>query len=234
VGERRTTLPPGTTPKIRKGRISFSATLQNRQYGAGWRRSDGGLLCIVDDAMVWLWPKYPRMAFGVRGCPRWAPGVVLTAGKSLMSWFSKTEPHVHSDRPGAVFLLGMTAGRAIPWFTEVCLLVDVRSRETAFMERSQIMGRSVRSTATTTQWAETITAKVQTIAAQLGLKKHKLTDINSATPELLRSLIGIGSLYAEKIVEGRPYQRTDELVTKHVLPQVTYDRLKGQIVVKLS
>jgi len=94
------------------------------------------------------------------------------------------------------------------------------------------MEQNVRSTATTQQSAETITAKVQTIAGQLGVKGYKLADINSADLERLRSLSGIGVLYAKKIVEGRPYQRTDDLVTKHVLPQVTYDRMKDQIEVK--
>lgn len=94
------------------------------------------------------------------------------------------------------------------------------------------MEESVRSKTTTKQWAESITAKVQTIAGELGVKGYKLTDINSATSERLLSLSGIGVLYAKKIVEGRPYQRTDELVTKHVLPQDTYDRMKDQIEVK--
>lgn len=96
------------------------------------------------------------------------------------------------------------------------------------------MGESVRSKTTTKQWAETITAKVQMIAGQLGIKGYKLTDINSATSDRLQSLIGIGVLHAKKIVEGRPYQRTDELVTKHIIPQDTYDRLKNHIMVKPS
>ncbi len=92
--------------------------------------------------------------------------------------------------------------------------------------------KNVRSTTTTKQWAEAITAKIQTIAGQLGVKGYQLADINSATSERLLSLSGIESLSAKKIVEGRPYQRTDELVTKHVLPQDTYDGMKDQIEVK--
>lgn len=94
------------------------------------------------------------------------------------------------------------------------------------------MGQSVRSKPTTEMWAETITARVQAVACQLGVKEYKLTDINTATADRLQSLSGIGVLYAKKIAEGRPYQRTDELVTKHVLPQYTYDRMKDQIVAK--
>ncbi len=58
-----------------------------------------------------------------------------------------------------------------------------------------------------------------------------VTDINSAPVERLRSLSGVGVLYAKKIVEGRPYRTTDELVSKMVLPPSTYNRLKDQIAV---
>lgn len=57
-----------------------------------------------------------------------------------------------------------------------------------------------------------------------------LIDINSATPDQLKTLVGIGDTYARRIVEGRPYQRTDELVTKKVIPSTTFDKIKGQII----
>ena len=87
----------------------------------------------------------------------------------------------------------------------------------------------IRST-TTTKWAEAITARVQAVADQFGIKGHKLTDINSATADRLQSLNGIGALYSRKIVEGRPYQNTVELVTRNILRQSTYDRVKDRIV----
>lgn len=89
-----------------------------------------------------------------------------------------------------------------------------------------------RPVTTIKQWAQTITAKVQTIAGQLGVEGYPLADINSATSARLLSLRGIGALYAKRIVAGRPYQRTDELVTKHVLPQDTYEGMKDEIEVK--
>ena len=56
-------------------------------------------------------------------------------------------------------------------------------------------------------------------------------DINSATADRLQCLSGIGPLYTKKIAGARPYHNTEELVTKNILPRVTYDRLKAQIVV---
>jgi DNA uptake protein ComE-like DNA-binding protein len=59
-----------------------------------------------------------------------------------------------------------------------------------------------------------------------------LLDINTATGEQLKSLSGIGEAYAAKIIEGRPYQRKDELVQKKIIPRATYEGIKYKIVAK--
>lgn len=59
-----------------------------------------------------------------------------------------------------------------------------------------------------------------------------MIDINSGTLDQLKTLVGVGDTYAKKIVEGRPYKQTDELVTKKVIPQITYDKIKDRIITR--
>jgi DNA uptake protein ComE-like DNA-binding protein len=57
-----------------------------------------------------------------------------------------------------------------------------------------------------------------------------LTDVNRASAEELDSLPGTGPVMAQKIIAGRPYRAKTDLVTRKVIPQSAYDRIKGQIV----
>jgi len=65
-------------------------------------------------------------------------------------------------------------------------------------------------------------------------KKVALVDINSAPQEELEKLPGIGQDYCHHIIYGRPYEKTEELVTKGILPQEAYDRIKSLIVAKVD
>ncbi|MEQ1885173.1 MAG: helix-hairpin-helix domain-containing protein [Bryobacteraceae bacterium] len=57
-------------------------------------------------------------------------------------------------------------------------------------------------------------------------------DINSATADQLKNLPGIGDAYSKKIVAGRPYAKKDQLVSKNILPQATYDKIASMIIAK--
>ena len=59
-----------------------------------------------------------------------------------------------------------------------------------------------------------------------------LIDINTATPEQLDALPGIGKAYSKKIIDGRPYANKTQLVSKGVLPQKVYDKISSKIIAK--
>jgi competence protein ComEA len=55
-------------------------------------------------------------------------------------------------------------------------------------------------------------------------------DINTATADQLKAIPGIGDAYSKRIVDGRPYTAKNQLVSRGILPQGVYDKVKDQIV----
>jgi DNA uptake protein ComE-like DNA-binding protein len=55
-------------------------------------------------------------------------------------------------------------------------------------------------------------------------------DINTATPDQIKALPGIGEAYTKRIIDGRPYTAKNQLTTRGILPQKTYDGIKNMIV----
>lgn len=62
--------------------------------------------------------------------------------------------------------------------------------------------------------------------------KAELVDINTATEAELIALPAIGQVYAKKIIAGRPYARKDELVSKKIMPESSYAKVKDKIIAK--
>ena len=57
-------------------------------------------------------------------------------------------------------------------------------------------------------------------------------DLNTATPEQLKAIPGIGDAFAKRIIDGRPYTMKNQLTQRGILPQATYDKVKDSVVAR--
>jgi DNA uptake protein ComE-like DNA-binding protein len=74
------------------------------------------------------------------------------------------------------------------------------------------------------------------VGAQTALapasKPSALLDINTASPEQLNALPGMGAEYSRRIIAGRPYTAKNQLTQRGILPTAAYARIKDAIVAR--
>ena len=121
----------------------------------------------------------------------------------------------------------MKPSRKYSQFAAFCLaLALVLSIGTQAQSKAQTKAK--KSSSSAAQTSSTTSASGQSATA--AKKSSGKIDINSATADELDTLPGIGAAYAKKIIDNRPYKTKAELVSKKVIPQSTYDKIKDQVI----
>jgi DNA uptake protein ComE-like DNA-binding protein len=73
-------------------------------------------------------------------------------------------------------------------------------------------------------------AKAMAEGVKEGLSRDKTLNINKASKDDLMSLPGVTAHDADRIVVERPYASSQQLLSRHVISQEEYDRIKDHVV----
>jgi len=72
-------------------------------------------------------------------------------------------------------------------------------------------------------------AKAVAQGVKEGLKTKGPLNLNRASADDLQSLLGMDAVHAERIVAGRPYQDSSELVKRHLVTKAEYERIADKV-----
>jgi len=65
-----------------------------------------------------------------------------------------------------------------------------------------------------------------------GLSRDKTVNLNTATEDQLITLPGVTHTRAERVIAGRPYDDPHDVVTRHILSEEEYKRIKDRVATK--
>ena len=70
------------------------------------------------------------------------------------------------------------------------------------------------------------------VMSAVALAGQGLLDVNQTSKANLEALKGVGPVWAEAIVKGRPYKGKDDLLEKKIVPANVYNDIKDKIIAR--
>jgi competence protein ComEA len=89
----------------------------------------------------------------------------------------------------------------------------------------EIRQRTAEATATVKRDAKAIAEGVKE-----GMGRDKAIDINKGSREDLLGLPGVTEHQADRIIAGRPFDKARDLVTRHVLSEAQYAKVRDRVI----
>jgi competence protein ComEA len=75
-------------------------------------------------------------------------------------------------------------------------------------------------------------AKAVAAGISEGWSRDKQLDLNTATKDQLLNLPGVTAAEADRVIAGRPYSETRDVVTRHIMAKIEYDKIADRITAK--
>jgi DNA uptake protein ComE-like DNA-binding protein len=72
-------------------------------------------------------------------------------------------------------------------------------------------------------------AKAVAEGVKEGLERGKSVDLNSSSREQLLTLPGLTGREADRIIAGRPYDNAHQLITRQLISQEEYEKIKDRV-----
>jgi DNA uptake protein ComE-like DNA-binding protein len=114
------------------------------------------------------------------------------------------------------------------------MTIPALAQDQSATDKTKDAAQSAGQTATdTAKTAGQKTSEAASSTKEAATGKTKV-DINSASKDDLAALPGMTADTAEKVVEGRPYKSKSELVSKKIVSQGEYNKIKTHIIAKQS
>ena len=116
----------------------------------------------------------------------------------------------------------LTTNVCLATMVAACLLATACTRKQ--QDPEELKRETAHATAVMKQDAKAVAEGIHE-----GLTSDKPVDLNQATKDQLTSLPGVDSERADRIIAARPYGSTSELVSRRVISQAEYDRIKDRV-----